>query len=323
MPMETTVETPEVRLQFGQSVSRCVREEQILRLDLAVPLLAGEAQEQVCLRDEVTSLDKVGSFHLLRGLCGEVCAGMAIVPCAGLAEAESYQLYRQLLEIVGDQEIYRVWHFIPGINSETDGLEHYRSFNIGRCRAFRESFGSDTLAAHLPAASAVGTEDSHLAVIFTSGRDSVQYFENPNQVPAYQYPEQYGPCSPSFARGAVVSHRDGGRTGFLSGTASIRGHESVARDDVSAQLDVTMENVATMLDRMNFRSALDNHSPVQTQFRIYLRHAEDLPTVQARFESIVGPEIAGTTLFLKADICRADLRLEIEGVFEEPTGSGR
>ncbi len=321
--METIVEAPEIRLRFGQSVSMCAHDGQLLQLDLAVPFLAGVEEERVLPWGEAASIEKAGAFHLLRGVAGEVQAGVAVLPCGGLAEPVSYQLYREMLEIVGDQSLYRVWHFIPGINAETDGLEHYRSFNIGRCRAFRECFGDELMEAHLPAASAVGTADPRLALLFVTGRDPARYFENPHQVPAYQYPEQYGPCSPSFARGAVVDHADGSRTGYLSGTASIRGHESVARDDLSAQLDITLENVSAVLEQMGFPGAIDSASPYAPQFRVYLRQREDLELVRRCFAEKVGEAAAARTVFLEADICRADLRLEIEGIFRDLTGLSR
>ncbi|MCB1231909.1 MAG: hypothetical protein KDN19_16695 [Verrucomicrobiae bacterium] len=321
--METTVAAPEIRLRFGQSVSSCVRNDQELVLDLAVPLLAGAGEERVIGGDEATFLEEAGDFQVLRRADGEVVAGAAILPCPDLAEGVAYRLYHQLLDLTRDQSLYRVWHFVPGINAVTEGLEHYQSFNIGRCRAFRETFGDDSMEAHLPAASAVGVSDPQLAIVFLSGREPVSYFENPHQVPAYQYPEQYGPCSPSFARGALVTQSEGRRAGYLSGTAAIRGHESVAIDDVASQLDITMENVEAVLEQMGLPGALKRDSGIDSQLRIYLRRREDLGVVRDRLATLVGPEIAASTMFLNADICRSTLRLEIEGIFSDSTGLGR
>ncbi len=321
--METIIAAPEIWLSFGQLATMCRRLGEDLLVEIGVPLLAGTERENVAHGSEGSILEQSGHFHLLRGPDGEVLAGAAVLPCEAGAEPVSYELYRDLLRVTAGQPLYRVWHFVPGINVESGGLEQYQSFNVGRSRAFRECFVEGDVSAHLPAASAVGIDEPSLAIVFLSGRSPVRYFENPRQVPAYQYPEEYGPCSPSFARGSVVTHPDGRRTGYLSGTASIRGHESVAVDDVLAQLDVTLDNVEIVLDRMGFSGALSADSDIESAFRVYLRHAEDLDLVRERFARIVGAEMAERTIFLRADICRSSLRLEIEGIFTDSTGLGR
>ena len=58
----------------------------------------------------------------------------------------------------------------------------------------------------------------------------MQHFENPEQIPALQYPSAYGSVPPAFARGTLVERPDG-RSWFLSGTASIN-----ARSFVRTQL---------------------------------------------------------------------------------------
>ncbi len=319
--METIVAVPEIRLNFGRSGTSCQRHGAEALLDLAVPVLSGAEEEILVTGRESDTVEAMGPFQVLRGADGEVRAGAAVLPCHGLAESEAYELYRHLLEITEGQALYRVWHFVPGINEETDGLEHYRSFNIGRCRAFRERFGDRLMESHLPAASAVGIDDPHLVVVFLTGLAPVTYFENPRQVPAYRYPEQYGPCSPSFARGAVVDHGPGGgRVGYLSGTASICGHETVGEGDVVRQLDMTMENIRIMLENMGFGEALAADSAITSDFRVYLRDPADLDVVRDRFSAMVGEAVANRVVYLKADVCRAKLQLEIEGIFTDVAG---
>lgn len=316
--METIVAVPEIRLLFGRKGTTCQRHGAEALLDLAVPVLCGPDEEVFVTGRETDTLEAMGPFQVLRSADGEVRAGIAALSCHGLGESVAYELYRHLLEITAGQSLYRVWNFVPGINAETDGLEHYRSFNIGRCRAFRERFGEGGIEPHLPAASAVGINDPHLVVVFLTGRAPVSYFENPLQVPAYRYPEQYGPCSPSFARGAVVDHGPvGGRVGYLSGTASICGHETVGEGDVIKQLEMTMENIRLMMEKMGFSEALDPGSSVVSDFRVYLRNPADLETVRERFAAVVGEAVAKRVSYLKADVCRARLQLEIEGVFSD------
>ena len=76
-------------------------------------------------------------------------------------------------------------------------------------------------------------------------RDTVNV-ENPLQMPAYEYPDTYGPRSPSFARATTVTTA-GVASLYVSGTASIRGHRTVGAT-LEEQIKVTMENIDALLD---------------------------------------------------------------------------
>jgi hypothetical protein len=47
-------------------------------------------------------------------------------------------------------------------------------------------------------------------------------------------------------------------------------------------------------------------------FKVYVRAPKDLPTIRAELESALGSD--ANLLYLKADICRQDLAVEIEAV---------
>jgi chorismate lyase/3-hydroxybenzoate synthase len=315
--MEISVEAPEIRLGFGQQVTSCHADGSALICGLAVPVLSGAAEEVLLSRGDEARIVRSGAFHALKTADGEIVGGFAALPCAGSAEPVAHRLYSDLLALIGDQSLYRIWNFVPEINAEVAGREQYQSFNMGRCRAFRERYGESAMECRLPAASAVGIGEPVLAIAFLAGRGEVSFFENPRQIPAYRYPEQYGPCSPSFVRGAVVTGADGRRVGYLSGTASICGHATVGVGDLGTQLETTMENIRAILERMDFASALEPDSSIDSFYRVYLRHAEDLEAVRRRFSEIVGPGPAERTVFLQAPICRSALLLEIEGIFGE------
>ena len=61
-----------------------------------------------------------------------------------------------------------------------------------------------------------------LAIGFLAGRAVPRHFENPRQVPAFEYPAQYGPRPPSFSRATAVKAGEG-RWIFISGTAAVVG----------------------------------------------------------------------------------------------------
>ena len=167
---------------------------------------------------------------------------------AGL-EAVARESYRRLLRGVarfGYPNVVRIWNYVPRIHEKTSGIDRYMCFCKGRSEAFAAHYG-DAFASRLPAASAVGCPGDALVVHALATRDPVRYVENPRQVSAYRYPERYGPKSPSFARGTVTQGRMGGAV-FVSGTASIVGHESVFPGDPLRQTAESMRNIETVLN---------------------------------------------------------------------------
>ena len=215
-------------------------------------------------------------------------------------------LYRELFSLVGDLSLYRIWHFLPEINRVVDGLENYRAFCLGRHEAFFEHFGDDA-PARMPAASAVGNDSDHLVIWALAGRTAPLYLENASQVPAYRYPGLYGPKPPSFARATVVIDADGKKL-FVSGTSSILGHETIAPYDVLEQTRVTIENLCSVIDTAGLSPA----DLAAGRMTVYLRHAADLQLVRALLAGSIGEQAIARTIFLRADICRRELGVEIE-----------
>lgn len=234
-------------------------------------------------------------FHLVESEAR--LAGVSTVPLPSGHEAAASDVYSRLLETVGGGwKVYRIWNYVPAINEQAGGIENYRAFNLGRWKAYGGDEGKP-IGGCLPAASAVGVDGDQLAVIFVAGRDGVEYFENPQQIPAYQYPPDYGPRPPCFCRGARVASGEV----FLSGTASIRGHESTGSGDLAEQVGVTEQNVGLMLGEMGANAG--------GRFKCYVRNESDLKVIR----ELLG-ERYREAMFLKADICRAELLLEIEAV---------
>lgn len=231
----------------------------------------------------------------------------------GLAAATE-RAYRDLFAVLERHpqvQVHKVWNYLADINGAGDDgqrSERYRLFNAGRQAAFVAAGRSAFEGA--PAACALGTDEGCLAVELLAGPGPVIAIENPRQVSAYRYPSQYGPRSPSFSRAAVG---DDGHWLFVSGTASIVGHASVHDGDVLAQTHETLRN----LDAVFAASAKDGGwrgSREALAYTVYLRDAQDLPAVRTVFETWIGAEslAAREALYLRADVCRAELRVEIE-----------
>ncbi len=216
------------------------------------------------------------------------------------AEADSYELYRELLtapELQG-LSIARLWNFVPEINQGNGDDEVYRQFCLGRFRAFQTSG-----VQQYPAATAVGATGDKLQVYVLCTPQKVLLGENPLQTPAWQYPRQYGPASPSFARVSHVLASDNAPPlWFVSGTAAVIGHESQHALDVRAQTTLSLENIAQLVP----------NSAKPLYLKVYIRNTTDTAGIEAEVQRL-HPNVP--LCLLQADICRRDLLVEIEAVF--------
>jgi chorismate lyase / 3-hydroxybenzoate synthase len=168
----------------------------------------------------------------------------------------------------------------------------------------------------VPAACALGTEHGPLTIAFMAGRTPPTPVENPRQISAYDYPIDHGPRSPTFSR-AVLAHLPGQEMMFVSGTASIVGHETVHVGDVAGQARETVANIAALLAAANDKCRSAPFALGDLRLRAYLRHAED----HARVAPILNELLGTPVVYVRADICRPDLLVEIEAVASHSLGS--
>jgi chorismate lyase/3-hydroxybenzoate synthase len=213
-------------------------------------------------------------------------------------ECGTRNVYEALFRAAGDFHLIRVWNHIAGLNDGDGDTERYRRFCIGRHDAFAAAGWTKQ---RFPSASGVGMRSGSLAVYALAADDAGVQVENPRQVSAYDYPREYGPRSPSFARATVAA-------GLLltAGTSSVVGHRSVHGDDVQAQLDETLVNLDAVA-----RAAGAPGLATFDRMKVYLRRRSDYAAVAARLERELP---RAQKLFLESDICRNDLLVEIEGV---------
>src|SRR5581483_8311062 len=230
-------------------------------------------------------------------------------PALGLEEATA-QLYRDLLAATQGHHLARIWHYVPGINDAgADGLERYQIFCRARSLAFEQHYGIE-FNARLPAASAVGTKSDTLTIVFAAGPVPPRRVENPQQTPAYDYPREHEPRAPAFARATVVPGH-GRANVFISGTAAIRGHATVAPYDLAAQLECTMENLRMISGACGLGVDLDRNGGSTRSFKVYLRRPMDQPVAAAALTKNF-LRATDRVSYLQADICRAPLLVEIE-----------
>lgn len=229
---------------------------------------------------------------------------------AKLAERAYADLFRALADS-GCPHLLRIWNYLPQINGDGGGLERYRQFNMGRQQAFIDAGQAAFDGA--PAACALGIRQGSLCIRFLAGQIAPLPVENPRQVSAYRYPDTYGPRSPTFSRAALAELGGGDVALFISGTASIIGHETVHLGDVQAQTAETLRNLTAVIDAANARTSARFSLP-KLEAVVYVRHVADAPVVRQVLLDALGADAPTVrqAVYLEADICRQDLLVEIE-----------
>jgi chorismate lyase/3-hydroxybenzoate synthase len=234
----------------------------------------------------------------------------------GDIEAAAANAYQRLLTCVRPSAhpyLLRVWNYFTAINEGEDDHERYRRFCVGRARAVDGMFNDPP-----PAATAIGTVPiegtlARVQLIALCARAPGIALENPRQTPAWRYPREYGPVSPGFSRGALLDADTQTPRLLASGTASIVGHISQHAGDTAAQLRESLANLSSLLDQGQQRCSRRFELAGCETLRVYLRQPLDLAIAQAVIAQSELP--AGRVLYLRGDVCRRELDVEIEGVF--------
>ena len=224
--------------------------------------------------------------------------------------------YRMLFHALADgphPHAVRVWNFLPRILGDSgEGLDRYMRFNAGRYRAFSECLGRvETFDRSVPAASAVGYEGSELVICALAAAAPGVAVANPRQVSPHRYSRRFGPLPPCFARATRIDAAAGKRFLLIGGTASIRGEESVHVGDLSAQLAETAENLSVLIQSATGAASSANALRLLDRLRVYYVRPSDLPVIRRAVEAWFPNQ--QHIAWMRADLCRGDLLVEIEG----------
>jgi chorismate lyase / 3-hydroxybenzoate synthase len=257
--------------------------------------------------------------RVLYRYCDDLLFGsLTVAEQAGVGEADALlhaaqAAYQEIFAVLNETEhrhLIRIWNYLPDINRETGGVERYRHFNSARQMAFRNSGRATTGA--VPAACALGSPaGSPISIYFLAARRPPKMIENPRQTSAYHYPPKFGRHRPIFSRACVWGEPASSKL-FVSGTASVVGHETIHRGDVIAQTRETMVNIGALLDEANRVVGSARFSVAELKLKVYVRRPADLPAIKATLSQTLSP--ATHILYLQADVCREDLLVEIEAV---------
>jgi chorismate lyase/3-hydroxybenzoate synthase len=260
---------------------------------------------------------KCGTWDLLRFAqgthltMGHIALDLRAQPSMREASRLAYDVLQAYLQQSPHPWPLKIWNYIPAINEGVGDEELYRQFCLGRADAVLIDPGD---LPPLPAATAIGAPraEAALQVYFLAGALPGLDVENPRQVSAWRYPRQYGPRSPLFSRGTILT-LNGSRQFLISGTASVVGHETHHENQVANQLSESLRNVHSLLNEGHrlmgdSRATLDRNGIL----KVYIRNTGDYPVIRKTLEAEAPPEIQ--RIYLQGDICRANLLTEIDGM---------
>ncbi len=269
-----------------------------------LPPIVGEARFEIWTASSPVQPCDVGA---VTGSFNDAIAFGAIPLAEGASlEAATERAYLDIFDFLqrsGHNAPIRFWNYPVAITADDNGMERYRRFNIGRHRAF-----TTRLQQNLPpAASGVGGHAGASVIYFLAAREPAMPVENPRQISAYAYPPIYGPRSPSFSRASIYTQNEKSCL-FISGTASIVGHETQHVGDLSGQIAETAENLRAVI------AAADRASEAKLQgawaVKIYLHDPVDQQLVAPVIDRIFGAN--AQRIYLRGEICRRELLMEIE-----------
>lgn len=226
-------------------------------------------------------------------------------------EEQSNDVFRKIDEILKLEafpinSIIRQWNYIEQITCYQRENQNYQSFNNAR----GDFYAKTTWTNGYPAATGIGANLGGVlidldAVVFKSPNTFATPIDNKLQVAAHAYSDkvlekaQTQKATPKFERAKSMTF-DNRRLVYISGTAAIRGEESLKGVGLEQQLHITMENIAQLTG---------NAKPVM--LRVYLKNKEDYELSEQLMNEY---EFHIPISYMCADVCRDELLIEIEGI---------
>lgn len=218
------------------------------------------------------------------------------------------EIFTQIKEL-GYPHLIRTWNFFPEIHTQHNKINNYKLFCSGRSQAYTQA---DVSSSPYPAATVIGSQQPGLFIYYIASKHAGIGIENSQQVSAFEYPSSYSADPPLFSRALLhkTSQQD---ILFISGTASITGHQTQHLGNVEKQLALCVSNIEHLL-----YTASQDHQFVRTSFsacdqiKVYLKDASDLAIVKLLLQDYV--QLGANIHYLHGDMCRDDLLVEIEAL---------
>lgn len=224
---------------------------------------------------------------------------------------QSDEVFRLIGEVMRREEfpvesIIRQWNYLEQITKFDGSDQHYQIFNNARSDFYSQTEWNNGY----PAATGIGANLGGVlvdidAVQFTSSRCFATPIDNKLQVAAHAYSEQVlemagqKKTTPKFERAKSMTF-DNRRLVYISGTAAIRGEETLIGVGLERQLHITMENIAQLTGKAKLK-----------MLRVYLKEKSFYEEARELLEDY---KLNIPISYMWADVCRDELLVEIEGI---------
>ena len=243
---------------------------------------------------------------------------------------QSEYVFAVMADILKDEKIDlnmvdRQWNYLENITAQCQKAgQHYQQLNDVRS----QFYATTKWANGYPSATGIGTTAGGIMVQFdaaTLNSARTVSLDNSLQVAAHQYSkqvligEQNCSTTPKFERAkAIVFSTIFGDTNtqiYISGTAAIRGENSLHNVDIKEQTAATLENIEYLISLENLKkhNIKVPKAPKVKIFRVYLKsealYKDAHEIISRKFPAI-------PTLYVVCDVCRDELLIEIEGIAE-------
>jgi len=247
----------------------------------------------------------------------------AISESSGSAFSQLQAAFEQLG--LGFNQVVRQWNYIEQIfgfqQIELQMRQNYQLFNEVRS----DYYSTYRTILDFPAATGIGTAFHGVTIeclaVIADENLRIVPISNPKQLNSFKYGQTVlkgEPLKnktinqpPLFERAKLIVTGLNSRV-FISGTASIVGQETIGMGDVIKQTQVTIENIELLTSEINLKSHYPElliYPDKYAYVRVYVKNEEDIPTVKVICQKHFGKVPMS---FVKADICRDDLLVEIE-----------
>lgn len=234
--------------------------------------------------------------------------GSTIIDNKGSYEEIKAEIQKKYLDFFkisnkNSMSIVKIWHYLPELlKSCPDKKTNYSLLCESREEVYRNFYRNSDY----PAATVIGIEGNKILIYFLAAScETYEVIENKRQVSSYNYPQNIFSEKPMFSRAVSFSFKGNlQKKIMISGTASIKGYQSVHKSDVAKQLDEALKNYKTF-------AKLDNNP--SNICRVYLTkyQTKNLSIIVKKLENFFG---INQYVLLQGDICRSELLIEIEGI---------
>lgn len=246
-------------------------------------------------------------------------------------EQQSKEVFKKVAKVLKKEDldisdIVRQWNYIERITEYDGDYQNYQCLNDARTHFYLKDKKWKT---GYPAATGIGTMFGGIIIDFDAVKTKsekelfITKLDNKLQVPAHVYSQEVllgtedeklkEKTTPKFERGKTLVYGNSAIS-YVSGTAAIRGEESLETMDIIRQTTVTMENIDFLISLENLKEygvKANLGKPSYKTLRVYLKNKADLYKVQKYMDEKY-PRIH--KCYLKADVCREELLIEIEGI---------